>query len=268
MKIKKILSLILAVILLFSVAACSGNKDDVSENGESTTEYVPTPPVVKNDSRHHEYKAADGTVSYVLDVSIPKITENVTADVVALLDYYFEDIYNEAVRAATNNVENARDFMLKMTDSKTPWARTIDCETVYCTEDFISIKFTDHFSMMGGQNVPKVYAKLFNVKTGAMLTLSDLAIEGDEETMLDLLLTAIIDKADKEFYANGEPLSDEQKQLIRDNFKTIDFCYDGENITFFVNKTLLDQSYSGTYKCEFAFSEVNYILITPEETLA
>lgn len=267
MKTKRIISLLLAVTLLFSAAACKKNDDVKPENGETTTEYVPTPPVVENEEFHHEYKAADGKVSYILDVTIPKITENVTADVVALLDYYFEDIYNEAVRSATENIENARKFMSDMNKNDTPWQRTISFETVYCTEDFISFKFTDHFSMLGGQNVPKVYAKLYNVRTGEMLNLSDLAIDGDEETMFELLLPVIIEKADREFYPNGLSLSEEQKQTIRDEFKATDFCYSGDSITFFVNKTLLDHSYSGTYKCEFAFSEVNYILRTPEETL-
>lgn len=267
MKTKRIISLLLAAVLLFSAAACSKKDDVPPENDETTTEYVPTPPVVENDNRHHEYKAADGTVSYILDVTIPKITENVTEDVVALLDYYFTDIYDEAVRSASENIENARKFMLDMSDSKTPWKRTISFETVYCTEDFISFKFTDMFSMLGGQTTPKVYAKMYNVKTGALVTLTDLAIDGDEETMFELLLPVIIEKADREFYADGRGLTDEQKQTIQNEFKTYDFCYSGDDITFFISKPMLDQSYSGTYCCEFAFTEVNSVLRTPNETL-
>lgn len=268
MKMKRFISLLLAVILLFSAAACSKNDEPAPDNGESTTEYVPTPPIIENDSRHHEYKAADGTVSYVLDVTIPKITGNMTDDIVQLLGYYFDDIYNEAVRSATENVENARKFMLDMNDSKTPWQRTISFETTYCTEDFVSFKFTDHFSMLGGQTTPKVYAKLYNVKTGALVTLSDLNFDGDDETMMELLMPAIIERADKEFYADGRGLSDEQKQSISDEFKTYDFCISGSNsITFFINKTMLDQSYSGTYCCEFALSELNYIF-SPLEDIA
>lgn len=269
MNTKRIISLLLAVILLFSAAACSKNDDVTPDDGETTTEYVPTPPIIENDNRRNEYKAADGTVSYVLDVTIPKITGNMTDDIVQLLDYYFADIYREAVRSATENVENARKFMLGMSDSKTPWQRTISFETTYCTEDFVSFKFTDHFSMLGGQTTPKVYAKMYNVKTGALVTLADLAIDGDEKTMTEYLLPVIIEKADKEFYADGRGLTDEQKQSISDEFKTYDFCISDDNrITFFINKTMLDQTYSGTYCCEFAFSEVDYILVHPEDTLA
>lgn len=272
MNMKRIISLLLAVILLFSAAACSKKDDVTPENGESTTVYVPVLPVIENDNRRHEYKAADGTVSYVLDVTIPKITENITADVVDLLDYYFEDIYKEAVRSATENIENARKFMLDMSNSNTPWQRTISFETVYCSEDYVSFKFTDMFSMLGGQTTPKVYAKLYNIKTGALVTLPDFAIDGDEAAMRELLIPAVIDKADKEFYADGRGLTDEQKQSIADEFKTYDFCYSGDYITFFINKTIIDQSYSGTYCCEFIFTELSYIfdslenIDTAEET--
>ncbi len=268
MEMKRIISLLLAVILLFSAAACSKNDKVTPDNGETTTQYVPTPPVIENDNRHHEYEAADGTVSYVLDVTIPKITENMTDDIVQLLDYYFADIYREAVRSATENIENARNFMLGMSDSKTPWQRTISFETTYCTEDFVSFRFTDHFSMLGGQTTPKVYAKMYNVRTGALVTLTDIAIDGDEKIMLELLLPEIIRKADKEFYAGVRGLSDEQKQRISDEFKTYDFCLGEDNtITFFINKAMLDQTYSGTYCCEFAFSDLSHIFVNPEDTL-
>lgn len=265
---KRIISLLLAAVLILSTAACSKKDDVTPETGETTTQYVPVLPVIENDNRRHEYKASDGTVSYVLDVTLPKITENVTADVVALLDYYFTDIYNEAVRSANENIENARQFMLDMSNSQTPWQRTISFETTCCTEDIVSFKFTDHFTMLGGKTTPTVYSKMYNVKTGELITLSDLAIDGDEETMLELLLPTIVEKANAEFYADGTELSQEQQQKIKDGFKTVDFCYSSNNsITFFINKTMLDHSYSGTYCCEFAFSELSFIFNQPEDII-
>lgn len=253
---KKIISILLAAILLCTgFAACS--KNDVENNGETgKTEIIR--PVVKEDRSVEKIKAEDGKVSYVLDITLPKITDNIPEDVAEHINRYILNIREEAVRSAEANAEHAREYMIEH-DTKTPWQRTITFETVYSSDKYLSVEFTDHFTMLGGETTPTVYAKLFELENGTVLSLTDLA-KVDEAELKEALVALITEKADSKYYSNGTKLNDKQKQAVADSFDPFNFCYSSRGITLYLNKTVVDHSYSGTLCCDFSFSQLRNLI--------
>ncbi len=253
---KKIISLLLAAIILCTgFAACS--KVDNPDNIETTkTEIIR--PVVKENHAVEKIKASDGKVSYVLDITLPKITDNLSEDTAEHINTYIELIREEALVDAQANAEYARAYMLEH-DSKTPWQRTITFETVYSSDKHLSIEFTDHFTMLGGETTPTVYAKLFELENGTVLSLEQLA-NVDENELKEALVPLIIKKADNKYYSDGTKLDEEQKKAIAESFDPFNFCYSSRGITLYLNKLVVDHSYSGTLCCEYSFSELRNII--------
>lgn len=254
---KKIISILLSLIILCTgFAACSTNKT-INENNETEkTEIIR--PVVKEDRSVEKIKAADGKVSYVLDITLPKITDNIPENVAEHINNYILNIREEAIRSAEANAEHARKHMIEH-DSKTPWQRTITFETVYSSDKYLSVEFTDHFTMLGGETTPTVYAKLFKLENGTVLSLADLA-KVDEAELKDALVALITEEADNKYYPNGTKLDEKQKQAVADSFDPLNFCYSSRGITLYLNKTVIDHSYSGTLCCEFSFSRLRNII--------
>ncbi len=253
---KKTISLLLAAIILcagFSACSKVGNPDK-----EETSKVEVIPPVVKENRAVEKIKASDGKVSYVLDITLPKITDNLPEYTAEHINSFIELIREEAIRSAEASAEYAREYMLEH-DSKTPWQRTITFETVYSSDKHISFEFTDHFTMLGGETTPTVYAKLFELENGTVLSLIELA-KVDEEALKGALVPLVINEADKKYYSDGSTLDEEQKQAIAESFNPFNFCYSSKGITLYLNKLVVDHSYSGTLCCEFTFSELRDII--------
>jgi hypothetical protein len=256
-QMKKFISLILvAVILCAGFSACSV-KDSPTVNDETEkTEIVP--PVVKENHSVEKIKAADGKVSYVLDITLPEITDNLPENIAEHINLFIELIREEALRNAEANAEYAREYMIEH-DTKTPWQRTITFETVYASDKYLSVEITDHFTMLGGQTTPTVYAKLFKLEDGNVLSLNDLA-KVDEAELKDALVSLIIREADSKYYPDGKKLNDKQKQAIAESFDPYKFCYTPHGITLYLNKLVVDHSYSGTLCCDFTFTELRNVI--------
>ena len=254
---KKIISILLSVIILCTAfSACSMN-DGVKENGETgKTEIIR--PVVKENHSVDKIKASDGKVSYILDVTLPEITDNLPEDVAEHINQFIDLIREEALRSAEANAEYARDYMIEH-GSKTPWQRTITFETVYSTDKYLSVEFTDRFTMLGGETTPTVYAKLFELENGTVLSLENLAKVNKDE-LKDALVDLIIKEADSKYYSDGTKLDEKQKQAIAESYNPFNFCYSPRGITLYLNKLVVDHSYSGTFCCEFTFSELRNVI--------
>lgn len=256
---KKFISIFLAALILCTGFAACSKDESVNENSESSTVAPIIRPVIKENREVEKIKAADGKVSYILDITLPKITENVSEDVINLIDYYYSEMRNEAIRSAQANAENARNYMKNNSDGKTPWQRTITFETVYSSEKYLSIEITDHFTMLGGQTTPTVSATLFDLENGSALSLTEIA-KVDEETLKETVVPLMIRKTVDKFYSDGMELDEDQQQAVADSFNPYSFCYSSRGITVYINKNLVDQSYSGTFCCELTFSDLRNVI--------
>ncbi len=253
---KKIISILLSVIILCTgFASCS--KVDKNNNGETTKAEI-IRPVIKENHSTDKIKASDGKVSYILDVTLPRITDNLPEDVAEHINNYIDLIHEEALRNAEANAEYAREYMIEH-GSKTPWQRTITFKTVYSTDKYLSVEFTDHFTMLGGETTPTVFAKLFKLEDGTVLSLENLAKVNKDE-LKDALVPLITKEADNKYYSDGTKLDEKQKQAIAESFDPFNFCYSPRGITLYLNKLIVDHSYSGTLCCEFTFSELRNII--------
>ena len=112
MKLKKILSIILALVLLLSLAAC-GAKDDAdtdkpSDNKDATKAPMHYTALVEKNKVSKKFKTEDGSVYFKIDFCLPHFDtedENVIEASTLIMNAAFEDILNESIEFAENNVK-------------------------------------------------------------------------------------------------------------------------------------------------------------------
>lgn len=245
---KKIISLLLIVAVLFSFAACSGKK-----NGETTTA---PPPVIEESAHSKEFKDASGKTVIKVDVVLPQIIENCDEKVRVYLNAEAMKIFENACDFAERNIENASNFMASQ-NSTSPWTKRITFEATHLSSRYACFIVKDALSYSEAENRPVWSTKCFDIKTGAECSLSDFSTYYDDPNLgfdcfiNDILATALPLRFTHPEYINEEVLSRLSEFVYPDDFYLTD---DGLGIYF--DQRDLDPFLFGTYKISFTWDEI------------
>jgi len=259
---KKAVCILLCFTILFSFAACNVKK--VTDENTSSLQTTTDPyrlEIVKDKKVSKEFTAADGTVSYVVEATLPEIFGGCSEGVAAAINKHYTDLYDEALAFAELNVENAATYM-KNLGSQKPWTRTISYEVSFCNKEYLCLTVLDSMPLSAGPNVTTDCIKLTD---GIECELSAFFAEGVQElsdSSLDMINSAFIDLATDEL---GTKLTQEQLDAIDANFDPNRFYFDENNIYFIISKGKIDFSIAseGLFVAEFTWDDFGGELESP-----
>ncbi len=261
---KRIISMALIIAVLFSFASCR-NLNEVTEETTAPTTTV-APPVVKEKKQKKEFKDKNGRTVYIVDVTLPEISENLEEYIINYVNDVTDKFYRDACAQAEKNIESASEFMDRFGSDK-PWKKTISFEATHVSGYFVSFLIKESLSYYGSDgNNPSVYSRCFHVQEGNPV---NAAYFTDEPEVPEIATGYIIDllkeRAKKDFYADGYKISEENLANF-DEAVTLESFYLTENgMTFFVSRGAIDPyELSGLYKAEFTWDELAGLFNRPE----
>ena len=258
---KCFISLALALVLLFSLAACSS--DEIQTETTETQKTVETTLhqlVFDSQKEAKEFKDENGRVVYTVEANIPKIKKNADEAFAEYVNNYFLLIFSDACEFAEKNTSNAASFM-DSNSSDTPWSKKIDFEVKFSDSRYVSFVINEYFSMLGEEVEPSVKSVTFDISKGEPLTLPDFAHEdyslGDIEKLIEekFLLPKVVF-----YFFNGSEPNEEQHQLVRDAFNAENFYLTDNGISFYCSEYIINPQRSGTFICDFSWEDVAPVL--------
>lgn len=258
---KRFISLMLAFMLLFSLAACSS--DEIQPETTETEKEVETTlplPVFDSYKESKEFKDENGRVVYTVAANIPRIIKNTDEAFAEYVNNYFLGIFNDACEFAEKNISNAAAFM-DSNSSSSPWSKRIDFEVKFSDGSYVSFIINEYFSMLGEEVEPSVKSVTFDISNGEPLTLLDLAHEdysiADVEKLVEekFILPKIVF-----YFFNGSKPNEEQYQLVHDAFNAENFYLTDDGISFYISEYIINPQRSGTFICDFSWEDVEPFL--------
>lgn len=264
---KRFISIFLIFALCFSFASCTVN-DNATDSGstsEATSEATTLPaPVIKSSEHSKKFKDENGRVVYTVDVVVPKITKYESESFKTYINNLSLEIFNEACEKAESNLENAARFM-DSNNSDIPWARKIDFEVSFSNGRYLSFIIKEYFSMLGEESEPSLKSSTFDVVNERACTLFDFALEvfTVEEVQRIVVDNYLCNDVSALFFSGAE-LTEEQQQLVHDVFDYESFYLTENGIGFYMSKYMFDPTQTGTFSCEYEWSEIGEILKLPE----
>lgn len=259
---KKFVCILLALSIIFSLSACNINTE--TENGENASDTTTEPyrlKVVRDNKLRKEFTAADGTVSYIVDATLPQIFGGCGEGVAASINAFYEDMYYSALEMAEFNVENAAEYMKNLGTEK-PWTKTISYEVKFCNEDYLCLLISDSSPLSADE---KLTAHCIRLKDGYVFNYSDFetdGIEGIDEYSRSIIISSFQSLAENEL---GTDLTDEQLAGLNEAFDENNFYFDEYSIYFLMQKSKVDPSLAGYgyYIAEFFWSDFEHELTSP-----
>ncbi len=269
--LKKLAAALLVFAMLFSFAACKGDKTDKGPSVEGATqktdamryEELKAEAGLEVNYHYNELKSDDGVVRFIVKMSLPKFTEKTcTAEMAEVLNHFYEsEFYEKDRHFAEINVESAKKHMTKH-ETDNPWSIQTSFEVRYFDGSYICIVMKRSFSY-GGNATPVITARCFRLSDASSISSNDLYIEDVDEATKAIILDTIKERAKTELNPKAN-LTDEQLAKIDTAFDPDRGYYiTDKGITFFLSKSLVDPSQFGTYECFFAWHEVDYIYQLP-----
>lgn len=261
---KRIFSVALVIAVLFSLASCRNINELQNETSAPTT--TAAPPVIKEKKQSREFKDENGRTVYVVDVSLPEISENLEQYIIDYINGVTDKFFEDACVQAEKNIPSAAEFMDTQNSDK-PWKRTISFETTYVSGYFVSFLIKESLSYYGSSNNdPSVYSKCFMIRDGSPLNAAYFTDEPDApETAASYITDLFKERAKTDFYEDGFELS-ETKLAAFDDAVSLDNFYLTENgMAFFVSRGAIDPyEPSGIYTAEFTWDELAGLFNRPE----
>lgn len=261
---KRIISIALIIAVLFSFASCR-NADEITEETSAPTTTV-APPVVKEKKQRKEFKDENGRTVYVVDVTLPEISENLEEYIINYVNDVTDKFFRDACAMAEENIESASEFMDRFESDK-PWKKTISFDATYVSGYFVSFLIKESLSYYGTDgNDPSVYSRCFHVQEGNPVNAAYFTDDPDNpEIARGYIVDLLREKAKTDFYADGYEISEENLANF-DEAVTLESFYLTENgMTFFVGRGEIDPyELSGLYKAEFTWDELSGLFNKPE----
>lgn len=257
---KKFISILLIVAFLFSFAACSGDKEN-SESGKNTP--VSTEPyslkILRDKKYYQEFKADDGTVTYVIDAVIPEVY-GCSEAVCYLINSVYETIIQEAVVLAQANISHAANYMKSFGTDK-PWTRKISYEIKFCNAKYLCILLTDDAPLTADA---ELVARTFDLSNGNMVSLSGLetdGVQGLDSYTKEVILTDMITQAES---LAGAKLTEEQKKNLENALDYNNFWISDIQFAVLLPMVLVDETFFGKGYIECRYFLHDYNMVIPE----
>lgn len=264
---KRIFSVVLIIAVLLSLASC-GKIRNIDELQRETS--VPTttaaPPVVKEKKQKKEFKDKNGRTVYVVDVTLPEISENLEEHIIAYVNDVTDKFFRDACAQAEENIESASAFMDQFNSDK-PWKRTISFDATYVSGYFVSFLVKESLSYYGSSdNDPSVYSRCFHVQEGDPVNAAYFTeIPDNPEAAKGYIVDLLRERAQTDFYAGETVLSEESFVAFEEAVTLENFYLTEDGMGFFVSRRAIDPyELSGLYTAEFTWDELAGLFSKPE----
>ena len=279
MKLKKFLSIILALVLLLSLAAC-GAKDDAdtdkpSDNKDAAKAPMHYTALVEKNKVSKKFKTEDGSVYFKIDFCLPHFDtedENVIEASTLIMNAAFEDILNESIEFAENNVSEVLAARERQDNKKLYWERTCNFTVTGESEDFISFLLEFSYSTMSGENASVYHeALVFNLKNGMQMLLPDFSTLEEFRVRSRFATKVCNDIANFVTPDNEEPRYFENitEAYLFDLVSPANFYLSPEGVTVYFDRGIVSPDYRGTAFFTYSFEEAREILdLLPAEVVA
>lgn len=259
---KKIISVLLLTAMLLTASACGINSG--KGNGEGGGETVSTEPysekILRDKTVKNEYKAADGTVTYVVDAVLPEVF-GLSEGICDTINTIFNTIVTEAGVLAQANVEHAANYMKSFGLDK-PWTRTVRYEIKFCNARYLCIVISDKVPLTADT---ELVARTFDLMTGNMISLSELetdGITGLDESVKSEVISALIAKAES---LAGAQLTDEQIANLKKEVDFGNFWFDEFQFGVLMPMSKISPDFAGKGYTEASFFLSDYGMEIPEK---
>ncbi len=278
MKLKKILSIIMAAVLLLSLAACStkdkDNSNKPSDGAEKLQLSTPYTDLVEKNKVSKKFKTDNGSVYFKIDFCLPHFdTEDteVKRASTLLMNAAFEEILDDSVEFAENNVSEVLASRERENSKKLYWERTCDFTVTGENEDYISFLLEFSYSTQSGENA-SVYHKalVFDLESGAQVLLPDFSSLEEYRVRSRLATKICADIANFVTPENEEPRYFENidEPYLFDLISPANFYFSPDGLTVYFDRGLVSPDYRGTAFFTYSFDEVREILDLLPEVIA
>lgn len=245
---KRILSLFMIFILIFSLGACKGKNKD-----EATT--VPAP-VIEESTHSKEFKDENGRVVFTVNVTLPQIKDNCDPKIAEYINGVALDIFNDACDFAESNLESAAK-------SKSPWTKNITFETTLLNDRYACFLVSDLFSLYG--DIPTLSTVCFDIRKGERCYLNDFAcVPEDPEGCFENFITDTLAPVLPVRFHNPEYITEEVLQKLGEIADPDNFYLTEKGMGFYFNKHLVHEYLQGNYKATFTWTELTGCYQLPE----
>ncbi|MBQ2974780.1 MAG: DUF3298 domain-containing protein [Clostridia bacterium] len=264
---KRYISFFMILSLCFSFAACSV-KDDSSEVSHQPPQTVTTTvpkPIIEAAEHSRDFTDENGRVVYTLKAFLPQITGNAAENTASYINKFSYGLFEEACEFALSNIENAANFMDSQGNGK-PWSRMLDFDISYSDGRFLSIVVKDYFSMFGSEEIePTLTGYTFDIISGMPCTILDFTYENYSINEIERVVEEdFLFETVSDYFFNGTPLTDEQKQTVRDVFDTSNFYLIENGIMFYFSGYEISPMHHGTFTVDYTWDEIALILKMPK----
>lgn len=263
---KRVLSIILMLAVLFSFASCRNIKELNEETTTASPIVTAAPPVVSEKKQTKEFKDANGRTVYVVDVVLPEISENIEQSMIDYVNGVINKFFEDACTQAQTNLEAASNFMDKHNSDK-PWRNTITFEAKYISGYFVSFLIKDSMSYYGSSNnSPSVYSRCFQVQEGNPV---NAAYFTDVPEAPDVAVGYIADllksRARTNFYGYEYELDEKMIAAFDAAVSIHDFYLTENGMAFYVSRSAVDEyETEGVYTEEFTWDELSGMFNKPD----
>ncbi|MCR5523213.1 MAG: hypothetical protein K6F64_06205 [Clostridia bacterium] len=268
---KKLPAFLAVLLMLLSLASCKpsdSGKDSPAETETSVTEEE-TPAkqyyTFKDVRYKEEFTDSKGTVRYIIDFTYPSVGGKISEKSAANINEFFENMKNRLARDIRMNIENYADYMDRF--DLGPETCLMTYEVYSQTPQLLSVIISKNTAVDKENTEPLREGITFSVGSGERLSVSNLAVESDDETE-EAVKEAIIESANSTYSPNGVALSDGKIDIFNRNFDGDNFVSDGNSITFLYDLNVLSEgSRQGTYYCEVNCSDLEGVMTNPAKAV-
>lgn len=262
---KRALSIVMMIAILFSFASCRNINDVYEETTTAVQETLP-PPVVKEKKQTKEFKDENGRTVYVVDVVLPEISENIEPRMIDYVNRVINKFFEDACVQAELNVESASSFMDSYNSDK-PWKRTTSFEATRVSGYFVCFLIKESLSYFGSSdNTPSVYTKCFQVQEEEPVNALYFAVNPDDPAAaLGYITDLLKSRGENGFYRENISLNETQLAAFDEAVSLDRFYLTDDGMTFYVDKTSIDpDGNSGIYAENFTWEELEGMFNKPE----
>lgn len=263
---KRYLGFAMILIFCFSFASCSAKNPQAPVNIITAAPVVASirqMPLFETVNHSKEFKDENGRVVFTVNASIPEIVSYDNMASVGTVNIQSLDKFEAACDFAENNIEAAANFM--DSNNTPPWSKKIDFEISFSNGHYVSIVFSEEFSMYGKETEPTFSSLTFDVLTGTQCSLFDFVTNNysNKETVNIIIDNHLChDISEKFFY--GQELTDEQQELVHKIFLTENFFLTSNGVSFILNNYWFDAAKNGDFVCSYSWNELSAILKLPD----